>query len=436
MKTLSLFAVLTLNLSFCFGQLPKYVNKDSLAGWWPFNGNANDESVNKNHGIVTGASLVNDRFGKIKSAYSFSDYSHIISTNYNSSFYFSGDITMSAWIYSKGYKQFCNWQTIVSKSNIDNFTFTEYNLAINYNYGGPNLDDPTYYKKLFTRRSPSSGFNQEYLFSGDTIIENQWQHVLLTINKDTVRFYLNGKFMGYRSTEKNFTLPNLRLNRGFVFGNSGSINYPYCFNGMIDDIGIWRRALSETEIKHLYRNCILEILAQPISQSSPLNSNVNLFVKTNDPTASYQWQTNLGVGFQNLNNAGQYTGVNNDTLTINGLNSGNNNQLFRCIITTADCIDTSYISTLTIGAKANIYRAEQKNALILSPNPANDMLCVKIEKAATKSSYTIRNCFGSIVKKGILTEKINNIPLENFSNGTYLFQVENSISKKFLIIKK
>jgi len=48
-----------------FGQnLPSYLPKDGLVGWWPFNGNANDESGNGNHGTVNGATLTTDRNGK------------------------------------------------------------------------------------------------------------------------------------------------------------------------------------------------------------------------------------------------------------------------------------------------------------------------------------------------------------------------------------
>jgi hypothetical protein len=54
--------LLTLTL-LCFGllaqaQIPSYVPTNGLVGWWPFNGNANDESGNGNHGTVNGATLM------------------------------------------------------------------------------------------------------------------------------------------------------------------------------------------------------------------------------------------------------------------------------------------------------------------------------------------------------------------------------------------
>ena len=44
---------------------------DGLVAYYPFNGNANDESGNGNHGIVDGAALSMDRFGNLNSAYLF-----------------------------------------------------------------------------------------------------------------------------------------------------------------------------------------------------------------------------------------------------------------------------------------------------------------------------------------------------------------------------
>ena len=59
-------------------QVPTYVPTSGLVGWWPFNGNANDESGNGNNGTVNGATLTSDRFGEVNKAYSF-DGSNLVS---------------------------------------------------------------------------------------------------------------------------------------------------------------------------------------------------------------------------------------------------------------------------------------------------------------------------------------------------------------------
>ena len=42
-----------------------------LVAYYPFNGNANDESGNGNNGVVHGATLTTDRFGNANAAYDF-----------------------------------------------------------------------------------------------------------------------------------------------------------------------------------------------------------------------------------------------------------------------------------------------------------------------------------------------------------------------------
>jgi hypothetical protein len=54
------FVIAPLSLS---AQIPSYVPTSGLVGWWPFNGNANDECGNGNNGTVNGATLTTDRFG-------------------------------------------------------------------------------------------------------------------------------------------------------------------------------------------------------------------------------------------------------------------------------------------------------------------------------------------------------------------------------------
>jgi len=51
--------------------LKNIIDLISLVAYYPFNGNANDESGNGYHGTVNGATLVADRFGNPNSAYSF-----------------------------------------------------------------------------------------------------------------------------------------------------------------------------------------------------------------------------------------------------------------------------------------------------------------------------------------------------------------------------
>ena len=52
-------------------QVPTYVPTSGLVGWWPFNGNANDQSGNGLNGVVTAATLAADRNNVPNAAYYF-----------------------------------------------------------------------------------------------------------------------------------------------------------------------------------------------------------------------------------------------------------------------------------------------------------------------------------------------------------------------------
>jgi hypothetical protein len=100
------FLALSLHLlisSFLFAQtLPSYLPSNGLVAWFPFNGNANDESGNGNNGTVNGATLTADRNGISNSAYSFSN--NTISINHNSMFGFSQttQFSLSIWFNLSG----------------------------------------------------------------------------------------------------------------------------------------------------------------------------------------------------------------------------------------------------------------------------------------------------------------------------------------------
>ena len=66
-----LIFIITIFSNSILSQLPYYLPSDGLVGWWPFNGNANDESGNGNDGIIVNSMLCQDRFGNESAAFDF-----------------------------------------------------------------------------------------------------------------------------------------------------------------------------------------------------------------------------------------------------------------------------------------------------------------------------------------------------------------------------
>jgi hypothetical protein len=79
-----------------------------------------------------------------------------------------------------------------------------------------------------------------------------------------------------------------------------------------------------------------------------ISGTVNSIASVNTTNNSFQWQTDIGFGFQNLSNAGQYSGTTTDSLTISNVTAQNNNQLLRCINTSNGCVVTSSVDTVKI----------------------------------------------------------------------------------------
>ena len=89
-----LMMIFIISASFLYADL-----SDGLQAYYPFNGNANDESGNENDGTVSGAYLTNDRFGNSNSAYCFDGSDDFIEINDSNSLDIGlSDYSIVAWI--------------------------------------------------------------------------------------------------------------------------------------------------------------------------------------------------------------------------------------------------------------------------------------------------------------------------------------------------
>lgn len=85
-----LFVICSWCIAKVVGQVPSFIPTNGLVGWWPFNGNSNDESGSGNNGTGYGATLTTDRFGNANSANSFNGVANYIlvpDSNINTTIY-------------------------------------------------------------------------------------------------------------------------------------------------------------------------------------------------------------------------------------------------------------------------------------------------------------------------------------------------------------
>ena len=234
-------ALLTLICTSAQAQLPSYLPADGLVGWWPFNGNANDESGNGNDGVVNGATLAEDRNGISSAAYSFDGVGNNIVVQNQQSLN-PNSITLNVWVFPLS-----NDRCIIKKSNIIN--------ASEYGYGLTHNDQFQFQRGLLTRfgRGTCSSVSDSdaYWSDVDLVQNNSWSMVTATIDiNGEVRHYVNGVLVYTTQTSPLFSCDSETST--LRFGGQHWNNDPEWFDGLIDDIAIYNRALSEAEIQNIY----------------------------------------------------------------------------------------------------------------------------------------------------------------------------------------
>ena len=228
MKKIYLIAALFLSIY----NLHAQTNADtSLIAFFPFNGNANDESGNLNHGTVYGALLATDRFNVDSAAYEFDGTSSYITVPDSPVLQSpTTELTQVAWIniysWSKVGSQF---GPILMKSNSGDNAF-QYRLSVSES--GVNT-------------AINNWGNAVTVF--DTLNFNTWYMVASTLKNDTIKAYINRLRIG----EGNLTGPINPDSKPLEIGRDvpGATEF---FNGKIDDIRIYNRSLSDAEIYVLF----------------------------------------------------------------------------------------------------------------------------------------------------------------------------------------
>jgi FtsP/CotA-like multicopper oxidase with cupredoxin domain len=166
--------------------------------------------------------------------------------------------------------------------------------------------------------------------------------------------------------------------------------------------------------------CIFQVDEQPVNQTVEEGGTAQFSVATSDPLATFQWQTDIGLGWQNLTNAGQYSGVNTSTLTVSNVTLSNNNQLFRCQIGTENCSLTSDQAVLTVGT-VSLHESSLVDYLIF-PVPFQDQFVIK----STENEFIDFNVIdlsGRVVFEGNLQGEFTYVDASAWYAGTYFLRV-------------
>ena len=241
---LFLIASLLIISNFLFAQVPSYVPSEGLVGWWPFNGNAEDESDYNNNGTIYGPTLTEDREGNSNAAYNFNgvfDYIEVLDDN---SLDFTNSYSLSAWYRTTNNSAYN--QTILGKGN--DIGGSGYNMVVNsaiINYDNLQIQSGFNNGLGFVEGS----INGAAMTPSIDIYTTNWHHIIGTYDGNTAKLFIDGVLVDTTQIEFSLSISEQPL----LFGNESHSLYRY-FEGDIDDIGMWNRVLTNKEIDDLYQS--------------------------------------------------------------------------------------------------------------------------------------------------------------------------------------
>ncbi|HPG82087.1 MAG TPA: LamG domain-containing protein [bacterium] len=210
---------------------------DGLVAYYPFNGNAEDESERAQHGTVSGATLAEDRFGNQNRAYYFDGHSYIKASANG----LPTDVrTVSLWFYA-------------------NSLYTIH-IILGYGgnsaWGGPGSSWFMGVDGVHFQMSTHYGSNEiKYYYASKPL--GTWVHFIVTTDPTGSKLFINGE---RKATNTTFVSNTYVSGKDLAIGVDVSANgrAPYTdgnvgyFVGRIDDIRIYNRALDGREIQALY----------------------------------------------------------------------------------------------------------------------------------------------------------------------------------------
>jgi hypothetical protein len=115
---------------------------------------------------------------------------------------------------------------------------------------------------------------------------------------------------------------------------------------------------------------------------------------------------------------------------------GNNNQPFRCIVSSGACSDTSSAAVLTVINANGINETATNNLFTVYPNPAKSQINVKVDATLIGASYAIYDNIGKVTLTGKINAENTVIELGSLSGGIYLFSIGDNLKQMFTVVKE
>ena len=394
--TLAFVTLLSASLS---AQVPNYVPSNGLVGWWPFNGNANDESGNGNNGTVNGATLTEDRFGNFGSAFAFNGISDNVTVPHNQQF--------DNQLYSISV-----WVSFATESTPSSGGFNV-NPAILSRLGSSN--SVTYDNLVLYEADGIAGFSygNPVVYGGgmlDQFNDSNWHHLVMTIASDSVRFYFNGQLTS--TFERG---PNLIFNDEPLRMGRSQAAYWKAFEGLIDDVGLWNRPLGECEVQALYNAGSQGVSPTPVSFSG-LNSSYTVADAPSTLVGSPTGGVFIGPGVTGNTFDPAAAGVGSHSVTYAYVDA--------CGSVNVQSFCTEVLLNVGVGGSQL-----STSSVHVYPNPNRGQFTVELELAGLVG-LQVYDARGALVHNEVFTASGSrtqrNLDLSGLAKGTYTLQFQNN----------
>ncbi len=209
-----------------------------LVGWWPGDGTANDIIGNNNGTLVGGASA--SASGFVGTAFKFDGTNSYVQIP-DSPVLRPTNLTVECWVRFDSLDSAGNStvgaQYIVFKQNTRSSVFEGYNLSKH-----------RYAADIFVWEVSSAAGVPVQINSVSTIQTGVWYHVAGVRGPDYVQLYVNGQLEAQASV--NF--PQDYGNYPLYFGTSAESYWDHKLAGALDEVSLYNRALSPSEIAAIY----------------------------------------------------------------------------------------------------------------------------------------------------------------------------------------
>ena len=227
---------------------------DGLIGYYNFDGGSLHDSSGLHHDIAfNNATPAADRFGKANSAFQFDGSSSYMTVPDNPDFAGLHAITIETEIYINGfYTGKCHGNQIVGKGlaadNGNGFFGIRMTDRSTDCSQQPNLNNETVNGNFGDDlTSGMKGFAED----STPVVTGRWYHLVYTWDGYVAKFYTNGVLKG---TVSGLPKETFTANASSLFiGKNENPQYPYYFNGVIDEIRIYNHALCPAAVTALYK---------------------------------------------------------------------------------------------------------------------------------------------------------------------------------------